>query len=231
MNLEDLVLHHRALDAPLMPSKEWWGIFNLFTTIAIVIGSIVIGSLIIAAVKYRYREGQPEPSDSIKPGRVPSERGGPKVIIVITLIVVVALMMAEGSTFTVYDTYQKFAESSMENGDVLKIEVTAFQWDWRFKYPNGVETVGEVYIPEDTPVLFIVTSIDVKHKFGIPELKTGVDAIPDDMGYLWLYVEDPGEYEIRCYELCGVGHTFMTGKLKVLSGQEFVNWYSSMGGG
>jgi len=231
MNLIDFVIHHRALDSPFLPVQEWWRIFNLFTLIAVVIGVIVVGVLIGAVIKYRYREGQPEPEDAIKPGRIPGERGGIKIILVITVVVVVALLMAEGSTFTVYDTYTEYAEAALEDGDVLKIEVIAFQWDWKFRYPNGVETVGEVVIPKDTLVLFIVTSIDVKHKFKIPELKTGVDAIPDEYGYLWVYVNEEGDYEIRCYELCGVGHTYMVGNLKVLSQADFDEWYSSLGGG
>ncbi len=100
----------------------------------------------------------------------------------------------------------------------LVIKVTAFQFNFRFEYPNGVQTVGECRIPAGKAVVFNVTSIDVYHNFGLPDFKMKIDAIPGRYNTLWI-VAPPLDgaterrYTIRCYEMCGMGHTEMVATL------------------
>jgi cytochrome c oxidase subunit 2 len=43
--------------------------------------------------------------------------------------------------------------------------------------------------------------------------------------YLWFYPEKPGEHVITCTEYCGIGHSYMAGKVIVLPAEEFASWY------
>jgi cytochrome c oxidase subunit 2 len=78
----------------------------------------------------------------------------------------------------------------------------------------------------DTTVIFNVTSIDVMHDFGLPQFKIKTDAIPERYNVIWLNVpslEGQNEltYQIKCYELCGIGHTYMTANLIVMNQTAF----------
>ena len=219
------ILSHRVTEATPVTLEQWWLVYNLFTILAIIIGAVVIGLLVALAAKYRYKPGQPEPGDTIKPGVVPKERGNKTPVLAITAMVLATLAVVEGSTFSAYDVLLEPPEST------LVVRVVGFQWNWRFVYPNGVETVGEAVVPVGEVVVFKVTSSDVKHKFGIPALKIGVDAIPGEESTIWITVGEPGEYYIRCYELCGVGHALMVGKLVAVEPDEFEKWLESRAGG
>jgi cytochrome c oxidase subunit 2 len=114
----------------------------------------------------------------------------------------------------------------------LVIKVTAFQWDFRFEYPNGVTTVGEVYVPANTTVEFNVTSSDVMHNFYLVEFRVSVDAIAGRYNAIW--VTTPGldgnselTYHIECKELCGIGHTYMRAQMEVISPTAFDQWLSN----
>ena len=90
----------------------------------------------------------------------------------------------------------------------LVINVTAFQWNFRFDYPNGATTLGECFVPADKSIIFNVTSSDVMHNFGLMDFRVKIDAIPGR--YNVVGVTTPPldgnsqlNYTIRCYELCG----------------------------
>lgn len=99
-----------------------------------------------------------------------------------------------------------------------------------FRYQNGLVSAGELRVPRDEVVILYVTSIDVFHKLQLPQFKIGVDAIPGVTNKIWIKASQIGTYDIGCFELCGVGHSFMVGKLVVMDPNEFYEWYSSGGG-
>jgi cytochrome c oxidase subunit 2 len=125
----------------------------------------------------------------------------------------------------------------------LVVNVTAFQWNFRFGYPNGATTIGELRVPANKPIIFNVTSIDVMHNFGLPDFKLKIDAIPGRYNTLWITTPSLNgntevTYSIRCYELCGTGHTYMRATLVVMEPATFDQWLSNqmvanatMGGG
>jgi cytochrome c oxidase subunit 2 len=42
---------------------------------------------------------------------------------------------------------------------------------------------------------------------------------------MWFVPETVGEYDLFCAEYCGLRHSFMNAKVRVLSNDEFVTWY------
>jgi cytochrome c oxidase subunit II len=67
-------------------------------------------------------------------------------------------------------------------------------------------------------------SYDVIHSFFIPELRFKQDAVPGMTIPAHFSFDRPGEFEIACAELCGLGHHQMNAKVKVLSTAEFAKW-------
>ncbi|ERH04711.1 MAG: heme/copper-type cytochrome/quinol oxidase, subunit 2, partial [Halorubrum sp. J07HR59] len=100
------------------------------------------------------------------------------------------------------------------------------QYFWEFIYPNGESTSDELVVPADTRVELKVTSNDVWHNFGAPDLRIKSDAIPGEYSHTWFAVKEPGEYLINCYELCGAGHSNMKGTLTVMEENEYRSWHA-----
>jgi cytochrome c oxidase subunit 2 len=111
----------------------------------------------------------------------------------------------------------------------LVIKVTAYQWDFSFAYPNGVSLAGTCYVPANKSIIFNVTSSDVMHGFGLMDFRVKIEAIPGRYNVIGITTPSLDgnsqlNYTIRCYELCGVGHTYMHAALVVLSPTAFDNW-------
>ena len=68
----------------------------------------------------------------------------------------------------------------------MVIDVTAFQWDWRFGYPDGVTTLGSLTLPGNTTIMFNVTSADVMHNFYLVQFKVSIEAIPGRYNVIWI---------------------------------------------
>jgi hypothetical protein len=51
-----------------------------------------------------------------------------------------------------------------------------------------------------------LSSTDVIHSFGLPQMRVKQDAIPGVEQRLWFTPTKTGEWEIACSQLCGLGH-------------------------
>ena len=91
----------------------------------------------------------------------------------------------------------------------MRIEVSARQWVWEFRYPDGSVTHGRLLIPAGQEVDFAVTSEDVIHSFWIPRLGGKIDAIPGHENVVRLRADRPGVFGGICAEYCGTGHAVM----------------------
>ena len=94
-------------------------------------------------------------------------------------------------------------------------------------YP--IFTAEGALITQQAPVIFNVTSTDVMHDFGLPDFKIKIDAIPGRYNVIWIEVpslegHEELVYKIHCYELCGIGHTYMMANLTVMSQSAFDQW-------
>jgi cytochrome c oxidase subunit 2 len=81
-------------------------------------------------------------------------------------------------------------------------------------------TVNELHLPVNRPVVVTLTSKDVIHSFGIPQLRIKQDAIPGLQIPIWFMPTVAGHYEIACAQLCGLSHYRMRGQVVVESQAE-----------
>lgn len=86
----------------------------------------------------------------------------------------------------------------------------------------------ELRLPVDQPVKVLLRSKDVLHNFTVAQFRVKMDLVPGMITYLWLTPTVPGEYEILCEELCGVGHFAMRGRVVVTPREEFDTWLAGM---
>ncbi|SEH39749.1 cytochrome c oxidase subunit 2 [Halopenitus malekzadehii] len=209
-------------------------IFSVFLGLGTLIGIIVVSYMLWNA--YKYRDDGSEPKESFDPpvlGELPTGKGGPKakklfLSFGLSAIVVISLVVyAYGLLLVVEEGPEA---PGVESAD-MEVEVVGYQFGWEFQYPNGVTTQNTLYVPEDSAIELRVTSRDVWHTFGVPDLRIKSDSIPGQYSETWFTTEgglDAGEeqtYEIECFELCGSGHSYMNGEIVVMDDTEFNDWY------
>lgn len=95
--------------------------------------------------------------------------------------------------------------------------------------PNGKDdfnSINQLVLPNNKPVITKIASKDVIHSFGIPSLRVKQDAIPGMQVPIWFKPIKEGTYEIACSQLCGIGHYSMRGFVVVKSDADFNKWYT-----
>lgn len=89
-----------------------------------------------------------------------------------------------------------------------------------------VVNTPRLYLPVDRPVRLNLRSRDVLHNFTVPNFRAKMDLLPGQVSYIWLTPTEPGEYDIMCAELCGIGHFAMRGTVRVVEEAEYQKWLS-----
>ncbi|PAU76954.1 cytochrome c oxidase subunit II [Halorubrum salipaludis] len=210
-------------------------IFFIFLALGTLVGTIVVAYTLWNVYKYRDDGSEPkEDFDAPVVGELPTGQGGPKakklfLSFGLSAIVVISLVVyAYGILLYVEEGPDTADESDIE------ILVEGYQFGWEYEYPNGHTTTGEMVVPADHRVNLDVTSRDVWHNFGSSELRIKSDAIPGETSEVWFSVSSEeveaqgGEatYRVECFELCGAGHSAMTGQITVLPQDEWEEWYA-----
>jgi len=83
---------------------------------------------------------------------------------------------------------------------------------------------GELHLPLNRPVLFLIRSKDTLHSFFIPFARLKMDAVPGMTTRIWFVPTKAGRYEFTCAELCGLGHYRMRGDLVVEPMEKVQEW-------
>jgi cytochrome c oxidase subunit II len=133
------------------------------------------------------------------------------------------------------------------------IQVTGEQFSWTFHYPGTDGQFGRtdtklitntnnigldredpqakddivsqniMHAPAGKPVRVRLRSKDVIHSFFLPNFRVKQDAVPGMGIEVWFTPNRPGQYEIACAELCGLGHYRMKGFLTIDESQDAFN--------
>ena len=89
---------------------------------------------------------------------------------------------------------------------------------------DDIATINQLNLPVDRTVLVHLSSKDVIHSFGLYEMRIKQDAIPGMEIPVWFIPTRPGDYEITCSQLCGLGHYRMRGFVTVQTQAAFDTW-------
>lgn len=125
--------------------------------------------------------------------------------------------------------YGYVAFSPMRNAppDAMPVKVIGKMWFYTFEYAGGKQSPNLV-VPLNKPVKLDLYSEDVIHALFIPAFRIKEDIIPGKETFLWFTPTLLGEYEIFCTAYCGLRHSYMQAKVKVVSPQEFETWLAQL---
>lgn len=201
-------------------------IFFVFLALGTLVGLAVVTYTLYNAYKYR-DNGEPEEDGEDRPtlGELPTGDDGGKgkklfLSFGISAIIVISLVVY-AYTLLIYVESGPDVDPEAE----LEIDVEGYQFGWEFEYPNGHSVDNELRVPADQVVYLHVTSRDVWHSFGSPELRIKTDSIPGETSTTWFLEEETGTYTVECFELCGSGHSYMKADIIVMEPDEFEEWY------
>jgi len=130
---------------------------------------------------------------------------------------------------------------SLSAKPALTVNVTGFQWSWKFDYnpqyhvvelgqmwnpslPNSQQQLPLLEIPEGEVVRFNLTSPDVLHAFWVPEFLFKRDVIPGHPNHFQITATQTGTFTGHCSELCGLYHSRMLFTLKIVTPAQFQTW-------
>lgn len=209
-----------------MPSfrNVFWNIFPMEAVIAAVVFGLVMAAITAAVLVSRRKKRR----------GLPASRREHLHAVEAAFGVAVAGMAA----FLIFSNFsansQDFPGSSVK--PALRVQVTAFQWCWRFRYEGEPVTVAGscsdgqypvLVVPAGEPVEYDVTSVDVVHAFWVPYLETKMDAFPGHVNTFTTTVAGTGRWIARCAQFCGLYHSEMDFWLQVVTPSQFDQWLHS----
>jgi cytochrome c oxidase subunit II len=200
------------------------------------VGIVVWGAIIAAVIFFRKR------SD-----RIPDQvRYNLPIEILYT--VVPFIMVGVLFFFTARD--ENYVDALPAHPDVV-IDVTGFQWSWEFQYPQykvpkseyrEVTEIGQMWngdtpgnenqlplleIPIGETVRFNLASTDVIHAFWIVPFDFKRDVIPDHPNHFEVTPTTTYTGIGRCTELCGLYHSRMLFRVKIVPAAQFKQWIAA----
>ena len=194
-------------------SPEARGIVDLtWLMFALAAGVMALVSVLLLAALWRGRRGRELPESRLN-GMLLVVGGG--IVLPLLVLPVLWVLTLQGMA----------ALAQPEDPSDLEIEIRGRQWSYEVFYPaSGVLLADEVRIPTGQPIRLRLHGDDVIHSFWIPRLGGKTDLIPGVVNETWIRAEEPGTYEGRCAEYCGIGHTEMGLTVIAQSPADFEAW-------
>ncbi|MFQ5921975.1 MAG: cytochrome c oxidase subunit II [Anaerolineales bacterium] len=201
---------------PALASEEGAYVDQLFSVYAFVIAfffTLIVVIMLYSAVVFRRKKGDDQPGANVH---------GNSILEIIWTIIPLGIVLFFSGVGAVY-----LGNTMEPEADELVVEVTASQWSWRFNYPEYGISSTKLNLLNGRQMLFEFESTDVIHSFWVPEFRLKQDIVPGISTSLRLKPTLPGEYAVRCAELCGLNHDYMLAPVTVMEPAEFDAWVTS----
>ncbi len=194
--------------------KLWQGFFIAGAIVFL----IVFGLITWAVLRYRRR------SDAM-----PRQTQYHTILeIIYTTVPVVIVLVLFGFTFVTENEVNALPTPKMS------VTVTGFQWGWRFHYTTkNVTVIGvelqdpEMVLPVNEPTRIYLESHDVIHGFYVPAFDFSRYAQPGIINKFTITPHTTGTYRGQCTQYCGLYHSLMRFRVKVVSDAAFAAWVST----
>jgi cytochrome c oxidase subunit 2 len=194
-------------------SPQTHAIFNLWgisVVIFALIFLIVTGIIAYSLMRFRWREGEPDPE------QISGNKKVEMIWTAIPLVIVIFLFVLTARTMSFSDP--------APTGDPDLI-VIGHQWWWEARYPkSGAIAANEIHIPTGRAISVVLDSADVLHEFWVAELTRKMTTVPGHPNHIWLQADRPGVFLGVCSEFCGTQHAWMRFTVVAQKPEDFAAW-------
>src|SRR5688500_11931117 len=143
-----------AASAQAIPIDWMWNLELIFMSFFF---AIIVVPMTYSLIVFRRRKGDTSDAEHME--------GNTKLEIAWTIIPLFVV------TAFAYIGAVNLAETRRVDPTAMVVEVTGFQWAWRFEYPAFGVVSNELHVPEGRQVLLQMTSLDVIHQSWVRELR------------------------------------------------------------
>ena len=229
---------------PIDISTHGWEIDRLIIVVHWIMVLLFVGwfaFLVYALFRFRARAGH-KAEYHTKHFKTPTFL---EVLVAITEVILLCAF-----SFPIWHHYREIPTPA----NALQVRVVAEQFAWNVQYPGAdgvfgkadpklmnstnplgldasdpagnddIATINQLHIPVGVPVVVHLSSKDVIHSFFLPVMRVKQDAIPGQAATVWFQATRPGEFEIACAQLCGLGHYRMRGSFIVDEKDAYEKW-------
>ncbi len=181
---------------------------------------LVQGALLLFILKYRASAGR----------KAHYVHGNTLLEVIWTIVPALILL---GLTVASQKLWREIRPIQPPGAEWAPVEVLAEQFAWNIRYPgpdglfetpDDVTTLNQLHLPVGEPALLKLRSKDVIHSLFVAEFRIKQDAVPGLPTEIWVQPTKAGSYEIRCAELCGLGHYRMRGFVTTEPREAFNLW-------
>lgn len=192
------------------------GVDDAFIFIFLVSFIFIIGlTLLMIYILFRYNRKRVKPSEA----KQFTHNNTLETIWIVIPLILVLVMFWYG--------WKGFAPMRDVPEDAMEITAIGRYWEWEFDYGNG-KLSKDLVVPIDKAVKLNLVSEDVNHSLFIPAFRVKEDVVPGYNNYLWFTPTVLGDYDLLCTEYCGLLHSAMVAKTKVLTSENFDNWLENL---
>jgi cytochrome c oxidase subunit II len=119
------------------------------------------------------------------------------------------------------------------------VRIVAQQWAWSFVHPgpdgkldtaDDIRTVDELHLEVGKNYHYLLEARDVLHSLSIPVFRLKQDAIPGRVVTGWFRPTVPGQHDLQCAEICGIGHGLMPARVILETPEQHAAWMASQAG-
>ncbi|MCX6512071.1 MAG: cytochrome c oxidase subunit II [Actinobacteria bacterium] len=202
-------------------AQETYKLWQEFMVVGLIVGGFTLGLIIWAALRYRARDASiPKQTQYHIPVEI--------------LYTVIPTILVAGLFWITIVAENKVTAMPVATPTV---QVNAFQWGWKFSYPGhpNATVVGQttenptLVLPEGVPSKIVLTSSDVVHGFYVNAFDFSRYALPGVINTFTLTPTKTGVFPGQCTQLCGLYHSIMYFKVKVVSPAAFKTWLNTAG--
>lgn len=187
-------------------AEETDSFFMVLLYIATFFFVLVVGAMVIFAIRYRRRPGYQGDSTALHNN-----------LLEITWTVVPTLIVC----WIFVRGVEGYMDMMTPPPETIDINVTASKWNWAFTYPNGAES-NELHVPVGKAVRLQMRSLDVLHSFFVPAFRAKQDVVPGRVNVMWFEPILEGKYKLFCTEYCGDNHSEMLANVEVHSYEKYL---------
>ena len=89
---------------------------------------------------------------------------------------------------------------------------------------DDITTITQLHLPVGRTAVIHLSSKDVVHSLGMPQMRVKQDAIPGFVQPVWFTPTQTGTWEIACSQLCGLAHYRMKATYTIQTAEQFQAW-------